>query len=97
MKPIILFLTLAIAATLSGCDAATKGFNDGFDKEFRASCTKGATEKGMPADMSTKMCDCMMDDLAKHKTKGSVFVPSTEQITAAAKTCTANMSLPAAQ
>ena len=97
MKKSTIIIASALAATLSGCDAATKGFNDGFDKSFRESCTKGAAEKGVPADMSAKLCDCMMDDLAKHKTEGSVFVPSTEQITAAAKTCTANMDLPAAQ
>ncbi len=89
-----LILAVFCAASVSGCDAVTKGFNEGFDKSFREECIKGASEKGVPAAMSKQLCDCMMDDLAKDRKEGSVMVPSTPRIEAAAKKCTANIDLP---
>jgi hypothetical protein len=95
MKPTTLFLCLILGVALSGCDAATKGFNDSFDKEFRASCTKGAAEKGLPEAAAQKLCDCMMNDLSKHKKEGSLFIPSQEQLTAAGTKCAAQANLSA--
>ncbi len=92
-KWLVLPALMALSASLAGCDAYNKGFNQAFDKSLHDSCVKSAVGNSAPPDAAERYCSCMVSQLqGLPVSEKQSLNPSSDKLRAAADHCKASIT-----